>query len=65
MRALPSEHADFRAGVAGKPSSASWNIRWGYMPRVAVDCWRAEACKLILAGEERIRFGHINAKQKK
>jgi hypothetical protein len=35
------------------------------MPRVVVDCWRAQARKLNLVGEERVGFGHINEKQKK
>jgi hypothetical protein len=34
------------------------------MPRVLVDyCWQAEVRKLNLAGEERMRFVHINVKQ--
>jgi hypothetical protein len=33
------------------------------MPLALAADW-AEACKLKLAGEEQIRFGHINVKQK-
>jgi hypothetical protein len=56
MRTLSRKHADFCARVL--------HVEDVCCVFVIIDCWRAEAGKLNLAGEERMRLGQINVKQK-